>query len=491
VSPNGTVAVVNWDTSRGLTSSTRERSTLTWQFPNVLIAPGTGPPVQEVGAAAGPDGSIWIDAWRFDANTDFSDLQAFGLGPNGLWLGPELVASNGLGIEGGYHDPQIGVLSDGTVVAAYKENWELVARIRPTNGVWSPHIDLAFGVVNITDYLAKSILTSASGDALVVAQDDMCPVECAGFAVPFDGAPPRLTVSVPASGVQGEAVSMSATAVDAFSALDASTSWVFDDGASASGDAVTHSFTSAGDHVVTISRADVLGQRAVLAKTIHIALAAVHCPGSLVLPGGSTCPKPAITRFTARVVGSWKVSRWHGAVNVRAHLTSGKLTGSIALLRPNGATLRVLKFTSRADLAVKLALPALATPGRWSVRVAARDTLGHQVRATRRFMLNAPVEGVVSDATVTSDPSHPATLTLDGRLRRAYARFIFAALPKAGQTVAVTWYHKGLVLRVAKPARRVVAATLRSFVPLPAGRWRCVIRAGGREVKSIAFTIVF
>ncbi len=232
ISPDDTVAVFNWSDGSGLTSSWRERSTHTWQFRKVLIAPNTGPPVQEVGSAAGPDGSIWIDAWRYDANTDHNDLQAFALTPSGAWIGPELVANTGLAIEGGYHHPRIAVMPDGTVITAYKENWELVERARQPSGAWLPPVDLAFGIVNVTDYVPGAILTSPSGDALVIAQEDQCPPQsCTGYAVPFDGAPPRLSVSVPTAGVQGQAVPMSATALDMFSALNPSTTWVFDDGA--------------------------------------------------------------------------------------------------------------------------------------------------------------------------------------------------------------------------------------------------------------------
>jgi hypothetical protein len=494
ISPNGTVVVFASNPPLAdLSASTRDPVTHLWQGTQYLIVDTADQSIHGMATTASPDGTISFDVWRFDLSTSGNELLAFSLMRDGSWHA-DLITSNLADIQGGYEDPLLATLNNGSLVAAYHDGWDLKGRIRDPNGVWEPVFNLINGYLMDTDYYPAAFLTSASGDALLISDSQTCGNLCSIYAVAYDGAAPRLTATVPDTGVVGQALAMSATAVDALSPLDAATTWAFDDGGTASGDSVSHAFASAGDHVVTISRADSLGQRAAISKTIHIALAPVHCPGPVDLPGGSTCPRPTVTKFTAAVVARWQFSRIHGAVTVRAHLGQGKLTGSVALRRPNGSTERMQKFSSRSDLRVSLPFPSLADPGRWSVRIVAKVSLGRLVRVTRAFTLKAPAEGVVRDAVITSGPGKPATLTLDRRLGRIYARFVFKAQPKAGEPISIVWYHGSeVVRRSAKPSRRIVIASLSAApggAPLQLGRWRCELRAGDRITKSVSFSVV-
>jgi PKD domain-containing protein len=492
VSPNGTVIGVAIDGADGsVVAAVRERMTHVWQLPKILIQPTGGAVAREVTGTAGSNGDVWFAIWLF--NEPENDQVAIEFSAGGQWGLPESVASNQLDIEDGYFHTQLGVLADGTVLAAHRDLIHLAVRARQPDGSWVQQFDAALGSL-ATEFDPEAFLMSSSGDALIVAETDTCYFFCYGYVVPYDGAPPQMSMSVPASGVQGQPVTMTASALDSLSPLDSATKWAFDDGGAASGDSVAHTFSSAGDHVISVSRADALGQMATRSRTIHIALAPVDCPGAVVLPGGSTCPAPMITKFSAKVAAKWTVSRLRGAATVRAHLGAGRLAGSVALLRPDGTAVRTIKFSPRSDLVAKLAFPLLADPGRWSVRITARDTLGHVAKAVRKVTLPAPPEGVVRETAIAADPSRPATLTLDGKQRRANARFVFSSRPKAGQRVVVTWYYgKRVVWRVFKPSLRVVTAWFAlppTGPPLPAGTWRCEIRAGDRIAKVITFNVV-
>ncbi len=181
-------------------------------------------------------------------------------------------------------------------------------------------------------------------------------------------------------------------------------------------------------------------------------------------------------------------------MTVRAHLGAGKLSGSVALLRPNGKPASIKKFSALTDLARTLSFPSLANPGRWSVRITAKNSLGRRVTVTRKFTLRGPPEGIVRAVTVSPGPSQPATLSINGAFRQIYARFVFSVKPRAGQRVVVRWFQgRREVARVDKPSLRTIATFLQvdaSAPPLQAGTWRVVIGAGDRIAKIVTFTVV-
>ncbi len=419
VAPAGVVLLAGPDQTSALAAWIRDPGTHVWGPAHELI-PASDPVVEGVTTAAGPDGGIWLGAWQFDAGTGTSSLEAFGMTPGGTWLGPDLLTSTPATAPGAYHDAQMAVLHDGTVMAAFREGFALAVRARPPGGAWLPAYAAITGAGE--DYVPRAFLASTAGDALLVAQTGQCDGACRGVAVRFDGSPPHLTATAPAT---GEAAGMSATA-----------------------------------------------------------LAPARCRGQVVPPGGAACPGPRVTGFSARAVATWRVSRVDGFVRVHARLGAGKLSGSVALLRPDGSAALTWKFSPRMNLSIAMALPSSSVPGRWSVRIRATDALGQTVTAAHTFRLRAPPEGVVRRAAVSAL----------GRTQHAVrARFVFAAKPKHGRQVVVTWYHgKRVVWRAKKRSFRVIDSTLYTLPdgpPLPAGAWRCAIGIGKRLAKSIAFTV--
>lgn len=103
-----------------------------------------------------------------------------------------------------------------------------------------------------------AVSIDAQGDAAAVwadLQGGVYKAEAAGY----DAAGPRIgSLSIPASGAVGQALSFSLASSDVWSPLSATT-WSFGDGATATGSAVTHSFNAARSYTVLVSSADVLG----------------------------------------------------------------------------------------------------------------------------------------------------------------------------------------------------------------------------------------
>jgi hypothetical protein len=67
------------------------------------------------------------------------------------------------------------------------------------------------------------------------------------------------------------------------------------------------------------------------------------------------------------------------------------------------------------------------------------------------------------------------------------AHFVFAALPRPGAAVTTTWLINGKP--VGRPAKKPRARVVRTLIVvpggrLPNGRYRCVLRAGGKIVAE-------
>jgi PKD repeat protein len=87
-----------------------------------------------------------------------------------------------------------------------------------------------------------------------------------------DNVPPTASLSAPASGTTGQALSFSATATDP-SPVDAASltySWSFGDGTTASGAAVSHAFAVVGTYTVTVTATDKDGGAATATATVSV-----------------------------------------------------------------------------------------------------------------------------------------------------------------------------------------------------------------------------
>jgi Tol biopolymer transport system component len=107
--------------------------------------------------------------------------------------------------------------------------------------------------------------------------------------------------------------------------------------------------------------------------------------------------------------------------------------------------------------------------------------------------LSPPPEGVVSQAWSSSAILGPPLAHLPPGSSIAWAQFRFAALPKPGRTIVVSW--RGPAHTVVRPVRKPRAALVVGWIgqangpSLPRGRWQAVLTAGKTVVKRLAFRV--
>jgi hypothetical protein len=206
-----------------------------------------------------------------------------------------------------------------------------------------------------------------------------------------------------------------------------------------------------------------------------------------VTPGG-----PAVSPLVlsdASFVARWRASR----------LRPGRLVLAGGVARP--AVLRVQLRRGRKVVLTRnvrqgtpglfvrrLGLPAKFLPGRYVVRVFEPGRgPGRLPRQERRATLKPPREGVVARAFVSTKIGGRLMNRIRERRSIMFAHFSFAARPKKGQRLTVSWYAPGRRRPVAvdrKAIRPQVIAFIKSGQPLARGRWRAELRYGGKPVAT-------
>ncbi len=130
------------------------------------------------------------------------------------------------------------------------------------------------------------LISDAAGDLVAYWQDGT-----SLWASTDDAGGPALAVSVPESATAGAAVTMSATASDAWQATTV-TGWQFGDGTTAEGASVQHAYAADGLYTVTITVEDTLGNPTTTTRTIQVG---APVPRGGTTPGGGTGPTPTPT----------------------------------------------------------------------------------------------------------------------------------------------------------------------------------------------------
>lgn len=156
------------------------------------------------------------------------------------------------------------------------------------------------------------------------------------------GGPLLGAVSIPASGIAGEALSFSVSPLDELAALGA-TSWSFGDGAAASGTGVSHTFAIAGVYAVAVTGTDVLGNPVSASGTVVVAPApapGVRPPTSPVLNG---------LRQSAR---TWREGKLSARISARRKPPIGT-TFSFTLNETASVTFRFTQAVSGRSVAGK------------------------------------------------------------------------------------------------------------------------------------------
>src|SRR5262249_29452348 len=111
----------------------------------------------------------------------------------------------------------------------------------------------------------------------------------------FEPEPPTIGASAaPSPAVTGKPVMFTASPADADPTETLSVTWSFDDGATASGDSVSHTFTPPGFHSAPAKVIDPFGFSATAVATVQ-----VNAPAGIPLPGaGPTAAIASLTRLS-------------------------------------------------------------------------------------------------------------------------------------------------------------------------------------------------
>ena len=236
---------------------------------NTIVQASTRPPGGEFSAPAGLsvagqnaiDPHVAIDAagdalaiWsRFDGSTRVVQSATR---PAGAAFG----APADLSLAGAEaRDPTVSANTAGDLVAAWQRsdgsNTIVQAAVRRAGAGFGATIDLSAAG---RDAVAPQLGIDADGDAIALWQrsdGSHAIVQAAGY----DGAGPQLRgLNVPATAIRDAAATYSLSPLDVWSPVT-STQWSFGDGTSATGASVSHVFAAAGDHAVTVTATDALG----------------------------------------------------------------------------------------------------------------------------------------------------------------------------------------------------------------------------------------
>jgi hypothetical protein len=138
--------------------------------------------------------------------------------------------------------------------------WVVQSSTRAVDGTWSSPRNLS-----AAGAMQPAVAVDPDGDALVAwNESNRVKVQA------DDAAPPQLRdLTVPLKATIGTPVTFSVNPVDLWSGLGATT-WTFGDGGSATGTSVTHTYTTSGNHTVTVISTDALGQPATDTATITV-----------------------------------------------------------------------------------------------------------------------------------------------------------------------------------------------------------------------------
>jgi Tol biopolymer transport system component len=199
-------------------------------------------------------------------------------------------------------------------------------------------------------------------------------------------------------------------------------------------------------------------------------------------------PVVANARFSVR----WRESAVLGSLVVSG--TVGVPVAVDLVLRQAGVERLARRLALPAgafDRAVKL--PKSLVPGAYELEVTPEP--GAQFSSqTLELALPSPREGVVDDAYTSTNPGGVPVRRFPPRTSTVFAQFRFAARPRPGLVLTVSWYKPNGRL-AAPPVRKPVSTLVVSYVSsrqgqaLPRGAWRSVLRAGRTVVKRLSFRV--
>ena len=200
-------------------------------------------------------------------------------------------------------------------------------------------------------------------------------------------------------------------------------------------------------------------------------------------------PSLTVTGVSVRV--AWKESRASGSVTVSGSVTtSSQLV--LVLRSPNGKTIAQGAVDVRfgGDFTGALKLPPGLVPGTYALQVSGLSGGTDLPPANREVVVPSPPEGVVRLASASTRRGGPPVLSVSGGVKELWARFQFAARPKAS-SVTVYWITPSgqIVGSAAKPYTQTVDTFVGSAASLQKGTWQAVLKAKGKVVKRVTVKV--
>ena len=207
-------------------------------------------------------------------------------------------------------EPALALAPDGSGVAVWHEivqgldatgtvpvnAFGVTAAVRSSDGSWGPQeFVVGPGPPNTPIAEAPAVAADAGGHAAAARLGANDQVQ----AALLDPNPPALgSVGVPEQAVAGTPVTLSATAADDFSGLAGPPVWGLGDGATATGGAVTHTWSAPGTYTVSVTATDVAGNVARTERRV-----AVAAPPPASAPAASTGAAHAVCATRAVLNG--------------------------------------------------------------------------------------------------------------------------------------------------------------------------------------------
>jgi Tol biopolymer transport system component len=202
-------------------------------------------------------------------------------------------------------------------------------------------------------------------------------------------------------------------------------------------------------------------------------------------------PKP-VTQADFR--GTWRESAYRGALRLEGQVP-GAARVRVVLRRGGRRVLSTSLALAPGPYTRLLPLPRGLLPGGYVLDVTPERSPTELTAQRLGVRLTAPPEGVVVRAWASTAVGGPPLRRLPPRTSLAFAHFRFAALPRPGPAVTVSWFRPG-GRPAGPPVRKGRSALVVSFVetatgaPLPAGQWRAELRTGKTVVKRLSFRVL-
>ena len=291
-------------------------------------------------------------------------VQAASRAAGGTWEAPVDVSAPG----GIVAAPQVAINAAGKAVAVWSFSnatpTVVSGSTRAVGGTWLAPVLISELGVNTKE---PGVALDAEGNGLAVwsLENASGPIiQAAGL----DGAPPQLrSLAIPPAATIRQPATFSVAPFDVWSSLGPVT-WSFDDGSTATGATVTHTFSSLGAHTATVVTGDSLGNPASAGGTVTV-FPGARAGHNAVLRGRRAqlrlrCPSPAGCEGKLRLIAIARFERAGHPVGRRVAIGAAafEIPGQEAIRVPVGLSARgvaLVRGAARKGLKAQLTGPGV------------------------------------------------------------------------------------------------------------------------------------